>query len=404
MRRLLSLLALALLVGVVWWFVRSKLAFDDLGPGVRIVTRPGVDLIVVGDAAFRWTAFPADAHTRRDGYPLPEGLRGVPALDGTGALHGLFEHAVVRLRGGAVEGSLRLPELLGGEPEPVRPKGRRANQDDARLELVGVDGADQPVLFWRSPKGGRVFVRSPDLQEWRLLELEGEPARLPPGIRGDDVVLSHGSRALAFLGRQGWEAWSYGSELAVRRVALDCVGAQAIFTPDGTALVVDGKVKGLWRLELAEQSLRFMADGNLGHTERVPFSACFREVGSTDDADMLLVSPQRDHSNYLQIVQTHLSGGGRLSFGQGFMHHYLPAVSLDGRRLAYVQAKIDAGGTEAIQEELFLFDFAHPNDIAQALGSRRGGRPGQGPGFVGDGDVLVFIAQGRIRRLEIDDD
>jgi len=400
MRRLLTFLAVLVLAAAVWWIVRPPVALDDLGPAMRLVTRDGVPLILVGDAAGDWRALPQSARTPEDGYLLPPGLRGRPFLDAQGGVVALHAHGVVRLVEGKPELEMPLPDVLrvddaspGMTPAAPRAPGRE-------VQLVGLDAADEPVLLWQSPEGSRLFVRVRIADDWRLLELpDGEPAS-PVGGPGARLVLSPAQRALAFLGRDGWEAWLYETTPVRRRVASGCSGAQALFTPDGAALVLDGKVKGLWRLELEEDTLHFMAEGNLGHHERIPFSAGFRQIPTDDSPGIatLMVAPQSDYQGFLQIVQTHLSGGGRWSFGGGFLHHYEPAVSPDGRWLTYVQAQLDA---DVLDEELYLFDFEHPDRPALALARRTGGRPGQGPAFVGDGSVLVFIARGRVQRFEV---
>ena len=395
MRPLLTIAAVAFLAAVTWWLVQPDVEFDDLGPGVRIVTRPGVDLILVGDAADRWRALPSSATKPRQGYPLPDGLRGWPAIDASGDVRALHADGVLRFENGTYVSDIDLPSMgtANGQDDDVGPIEHEA------LLLVGLDAAEEPVLLWRSGQGPRLFVRDESGQHWMLLEDADGPARGPE--RMSQVVLSPEARALAFRGDDGWEVWEYGSGQAQRFVADGCRGQYGVFTPDGKALIVDGKVKGLWRLELEDGSLRFMAEGNLGDHERIPFSVGFRGMELNGVMADVMVAPQVDQHGYLQIFQTHVSGGGRWSFGGGFEHHYAPSVSPDGRFLAYVQAKFEKGAGDALRENLYLFDFDTPGDGAIHLGSRAGGRPGQGPAFAGAGDVLVFIAQGHVQRLSI---
>lgn len=399
MRRLLTLLALAVLAAVIWWLTRPPVDVTELGPGARLVTRDGSGFFIVGNAASQWRVIPAEADSRGDTYPLPEGLRGWPAIDSKGNVHALHEENVVCLRKGAFLRSVELPSGTrpgrGGEARPI------ASQ---RLTLVGTDAADEPVLMWASPAGPRLFVRDTVDDSWRMLVADGAEAQPLPGLDRSQLLLAPGRRALAFLGSEGWEAWLYGSGPIVRRVAEGCDGPQASFSPDGQALVVDGKVKGLWRLEMDDETLRFMAEGNLGHHERIPFAVAFREMESGDESSTVMVAPQRDAHGYLQIFQTHLSGGGRWSLGGGNVHHYAPTVSPDGRLLAYVQAEFDDHSSEAPLEDLYLMPLDQPERGAIHLDGRRGGRPGQGPVFVGDEHTLVYIADGRVKRLEFADD
>ncbi len=396
MRRLPILLALVVLAGVVWWLTRSPVDTLDLGPGVRLVTRADVEFVLVGNSAGAWRVVPAAATSPADSYPLPAGLRGHPVIDGRGFVHALHDEGVVRLRNGAFDDKIDLPTVpdgLSGAGQDIAVQG---------LVLVGVDGADQPVLAWRAADGPRLFVRDVEEPAWRLLEADGRPARPPEGAERA-VVMSRARRALAFRTDAGWEAWLFGPGGVVRRVADGCTAQPAAFTPDGAALVVEGKVKGLWRLELDEDTLRFMADGNLGQHDRIPWSAGFRVLEAEEGRPTVMVAPQRDLHGYLQIFQTHLSGGGRWSFGGGYLHHYMPAVSGDGRLLAYVQSDFDASSTEPPLEDIYLMEFDQIEEPAVHVDRRRGGRRDQGPVFVGQ-DILFYIAGGRVKRLQPADD
>ena len=391
MRRLLTLLALLVLAALGWWLSRPAVTLDDLGPAVRIVTRPGVPLVVVSDLASSWRALPQSARSPRAGYPLPDGLRGIPCLDSRGRVVALYAQGIVRLKDGALDDQLPLPEAITATEAP---------EGGHQIVLMGVDAQDEPVLLWRSPAGLRLFVHATITDRWRLIaDGEGRPAEPLDGTL-KQLVLSDSRRALAFPGVDGWEVWLYDTTPVRRRVAEGCRGARAVFTPEGDALVLDGKVKGLWRLGLDDESLRFMAEGNLGHHEKVPFSYGFRDIETPEGPATVLLVPQYDLHDYLQIGQTHLTGGGRWSFEGGSYHHYSPALGPHGNLLAYVQSDLEGAGHD---EEIYLFDFQRPDRSALLLARRRGGRPGQGPAFVGDGSVLMFIAGGRLRRLEIDE-
>jgi hypothetical protein len=386
-------------VVVVWWLARAPFVVADLGPGTHLVTRAGLEFVLVGNAAAEWRVVFTEGDSKDGGYALPAGLRGWPALDSKGDIHALHGEQVVCLRKGAFFKSVELPS----ESKTGR-IGKARSVDAEHVKLVGTDAADQPVLMWLSPGGPRLFVRDVDNESWQLLAVGDDEAQPIAGIKRDQLLLAPGRRAVAFPGRDGWEAWLYGSGPVVRRIAEECRGPQAAFSPGGDALIVDGKVKGLWRFEMEEGTLRFMAEGNLGHHDRIPFSVAFRELEPGDESTMVMAAPQRDLHGHLQIFQTHLSGGGRWSLGGGSVHHYAPAFSEDGQLLSYVQADFDDSSSDAPFEDIYLMNLAAPQRGAMHLASRRGGRPGQGPVFVGDGHALVYIAGGRVKQVKLVDD
>ena len=271
----------------------------------------------------------------------------------------------------------------------------------AGCRLEGVVGGDLPLLSAPmsaagGPAGPRKLLlcegapKTPDLRT--VFDAEGE-AQLPAGA---EPVLSRNSLAFAFVGARGWEAWSLDSpHLARRVVAEGCARPGAVFTPDGRALVVPGRTDGLWLLGLADGRLDLMADGNLGVSRRVAHAVGFRAQPP------LMVAPGWGLDGWLQIFQTHLSGGGRTAFGTGFMHHYGVVLSPDGNLMVYAQASFDEKSDEPFVEELYAFDFARPGEAAQQLDTRAGGGAAQGPYFVGDKGSLVYIAQGEARRVEL---
>jgi len=399
MRRFLTCLALGILVAVVWWLARAPFVVADLGPGTHLVTRPNLEFVLVGNAAGEWRVVSREGDSGADGFALPPGLRGWPALDSKGDIYALHEEKIICLRDGAFLKSVELPKKSKEEGS-----GRLWSIDAEDMKLAGVDAADQPVLMWLSPEGPRLFVRDVEKETWQLLAVGDDEAQPAPGLKRDQLLLAPGRRAVAFPGSDGWEAWVYGSGTVTRRVAEECRGLQAAFSPTGDALIVDGKVKGLWRLELEEETLRFMAEGNLGHHDRIPFSVAFRELEPGKESSVVMAAPQRDLHGYLQIFQTHLSGGGRWSLGGGAVHHYAPAFSVDGSLLSYVQADFDDSSSDAPFEDIYLMNLAAPQRGAMHLASRRGGRPGQGPVFVGDGHALVYIAGGRVKEVKLADD
>ena len=370
MSRILStLLALAVLAVVVSWLLGPCQPVDDLGPGDELLGSPGAPVFLVRRGT-SWFALPAEARDGMSAMALPADLRGRPALAPDGTLTWLGSDGVARRRDGMPLDPLPLPGDVGP------------------WSLAGVDGTGEPVLVGGTTQAGlSVHVR--DGAGWtRLVASDGEPAR--PAAT-DDLVFPAEGRAAAFRGTRGWEAWTWGAGAIVRCRAEGCLGVQALFAPDGRALIIEGRTDGLFRLELPSGRLEFMALGNLGASRRVPYSSAFR------GDPVLLLAPQWDVDGLLQVFQTHLAGGGRQSLTTGGEHHYGPAVSHDGRRVTYLQARFDEQGEDEIEESIYVHDLQL--GLAEQLLRRRGGARGAGPVFVGTGSTLVLLTEGRVRSI-----
>jgi hypothetical protein len=264
--------------------------------------------------------------------------------------------------------------------------------DDVALE--GTIGGKDALLSSPSGAGRRLFLCSgspltkPAL--YPVMDREG-PALVPAGA---PLLTSRAARALAFLGEQGWEAWTLSDTgLAVRAVAEGCRDPGAIFTPDGRWLIVQGRVAGIWRLSLDDGRANLMCDGNLGVSRRVPQAWAFR------NDPLRLVTPQWDLDGWLQIAQIHVPGESH-NFNMGGTHHYGVAMSQDGRTLAYVQANFDEKKDEPFAEDIYLFDFERL-DGGEQIDSREGGHPRQGPCFIGEHSALVYLAAGEAIRIDI---
>jgi hypothetical protein len=209
------------------------------------------------------------------------------------------------------------------------------------------------------------------------------------------VLTARATRALAFLGEKGWEAWTLSDTgIGERKVAEGCTRPGAVFTPNGRSLIVPGRVDGIWLLPLDGGQFNLMCDGNLGQSRRVPLSGAFLKD------PLRLVTPQWDLDGYLQVVFVHVPGGSR-NFNSGGLHHYGVAASLDGRSLAYVQAAFDEDNDEPFVEDIYLFDFERVDVGTEQIDSREGGRPRQGPCFVGAHSALVYLAAGEAIRIDI---
>ncbi len=385
-RPILVLLALVALALVVRWLVTRPVVQFRLGDGVELVTAPGVDGFAVREADDIWRLYDTTARSADDGRLLPVGVVGRPALQDNGSAFALTDiNGLTWVHGGSgiAPGGERVIVL---RPDAL-PLG-------ARLE--GVIGGRDPVLS-APVEGGRELLLCVDAPTGtpRLVNVRSTDtqARVPDG---SVVVCARSARALAFVGEGGWESWLVeDTGLARRSVAEGCVRPGAVFAPDGRALLVPGRQDGLWLLSLRDGRLDLMAEGNLGISRRVAPSAGFRHEPPC------LVAPQWNLEGTLQVYQTHLSGGGREAFGVSRMHHYGVALSPDGRFMSYTQARFDEQGDESFEEELYLFDFGQPADAAVRLGSRRGGLSGQGPAFLGNGDSLVYLEDGKVMRIEV---
>lgn len=376
-RALRLLVSAGILAAVLLWLSSPSLQPIDLGSAEQLLGRPGVGRFIVGDAR-GWRSLSTEARTPSEAWALPTELIGRPALVSDGSALCLLDGGLVVL---GLDGELRPgPEL---PPDAV----------GSSWELIGVDAGDRPVLACETVAGRRLLVVEDEGGGWLELSSRKRFASPPPGA---EILLSSTRRALAYRGEECWEAWVFDSSPVRRFSAADCSGHSAVFSPEGDALILDGRTDGIYRLELDSGRITFMAKGNLGHSRRVPFAAGFR------GDPLLMVAPVRDNEGYLQIVQTHLHGGGRYGISTGAVHHYHAACSQDGRYLAYCQATFDEGGEAAIDEALYLFDF----DVGRAVYDfeRRSDGSPRGPLFVGDGPNLVFVADGRVLMLDPGDD
>ena len=380
-RLLVPLLALAALVWVVQWLMSKREVQFRLGPGVELVARDGVDGFLVREGESAWRLYDARSRSAQDGVAIA-GVVGRPALAEDGGAFVL-----------QAEGLLRVPHV-GADVEPWR------LAVPAGASLLGVTGGTQPVLAAPGADGVReLFVPgSDDDGGVRLVPLQGPGTAHPPdAATADDVVCAWGAPAVAFCGPRGWEAWTWKEPGSARRCLADgCKRPGALFTPDASALIVPGKVDGLWTLSLNDGQMTMMAEGNLGSSRRVPASAAFRDTGRYTR----LVAPGWNLDGWLQIYQTHLFGGGRWGVQIAFTHHYGVAVSQNGRFLAYCQAQFDEQGSEPFEEKLYVMDFEESLGTV-SVGSRRGGVPWQGPHFVGSGASLVYLAEGEVLRIEL---
>lgn len=392
MARLIRLaLAVTLLGGVVWVAYRAG---DESLQRVAILRG---DVIVVGEerdhALLRdedeqwWVEDGGEAPPR----PLDADVVGVPIVGRAG-----------RLLAWTPEG------LLAWE-DPDGPLGA-----PAATTLLAPGGLSGAPRLLGTLVDGRVLLGEPWRRARRVLAVDadgarpiettaGEPLRLADGAGapGGRLVVSPATAAVAVEGPDGWELWDLRATPARRHVARGHRGAGAVFTPDGEALVVPGRVDDLWRLSLEDGSIAFMADGNLGASRRVGFSSLFR------GEPRMLFATQWGMDGYLGFVHTNLGGGGRLKFKPAFVHNYAVDGSRDERFLVYCQASFDELGDEPFDEEIYAFDFENPAD-SRRIDERRarpprwpGARRGRGPSFVGDGAVVLYEARGTIYRVDL---
>lgn len=384
-KRLITfLLAAAVLVAVFAWLMDGGVDAVDLGAGEHIVAHPESSRVAIDDGSGRWRVLHA-AGDVEPGSPLA--LLGAPALAADGTLVGLLAPR-------KLDGSEQLVIRAPGQPEELvaLPRGGGGLPGASGYRLLGLTGPDeQPVIHQRSE---RSLWRLVDGQ-WREVVDVGNVAATPAA--DTPFALCAARAVVAFRGDQGWEAWVLDGEAAVRRVAKGCQGDVAAFSPDGSHLITDGPLTHIYRLDLADGRLTHCADGNLGSHRRLPWSS-----GVRGDPPML-VAPQLDLHGWLQVVQTHFSGGGRYQFNTGYEHHYLPTVSPEGRWLTYAQTASDLDDDSPFEEDLYLFDFDNGTSPARDLGRRSGGVPLRGPVWarLPDGLALLWVAEGRVRRLDL---
>lgn len=365
MSRLLSLLlALSVLALALSWALGPCVPIQDLGPGDELLALPGSPVFVVRRDQ-TWWRFPTDASRAEQGLPLPANVRGRPILAADGSLLLASADGLLSLRPDGTDELLALPE------------------NEGPLILAGVDHLGQPVLRSSASSGGGLRVRH-----------DGAWLSLPDALPPEDarVLISAWGPSLAFGTRDGWQAWSWGAGVPVQVTAEGSRGQHAVFTPDGKALIVEGRTDGLFQLNLTDGRLAFMSLGNLGVSRRVPFGAAFR------GDPLLLLAPQLDMENHLHVFQTHVSGGGRSSLTTGSDHHYAPTVSHDGRRLAYCQARFSEQLDGAFEESVYVFDF--DRGAAVQILRRPGGQRGAGPVFTGTDGTLLLLANGRVRAVK----
>ncbi len=388
-RLLLTLAAVLLLAWVVSWLASRHAMRFTLGRGDQLVAMDGVDGFAVREDDGLWRLFDAAARAPQDGVRLPAGLAGRPVLAPDGSAWSLVDGALLRTAGARAGGA-----TVHVLPDGALPAGAR---------LAGLAAGETPVLALPDVDGltrlSVLLPAVPDGAPARVVELRDAlgPAALPAGAVESDVACTPAAPVVALRTARGWEAWSWDAAGAARRVLAEgCDQPGALFTPDGRALVVPGRVAGLWTLSLADGRMAQMAEGNLGLSRRVPPSSAFRGGGE----HRRLVAPQWNLDGWLQVYQTHLFGGGRYSFGLSFTHHYGLALSADGRFMAYCQAAFDEASDAPFEEDLFVVDFEE-SVTTVAVGARHGGQAQQGPHFVGRGASLVYLADGEVQRIEM---
>lgn len=386
MRRLLVIAATLLLVMVGVWLASKPIARFSLGPGEVLIARPGVDRLLVGDGAGRWTAFTSQARDASEGVDLGP-VVGRPAIDDEGSVWFLEGPNLVRWSPAHRTTFGRIPDdwVLLAAP--------RHWSLIFALELE--DGFLAPVHL----KPGTTSIPSTNEARGRPISAMGEAGRVAPRIPdGSEVVVSPWSSAFAFIGEDGWEVWSHDTEVTdslqawTRVVARDHRKPRAVFAPDGEQLILEGKVKGLWLLSLSDGRLEFMGDGNLGASRRVQNTMDFVRHPAP-----VLFTGQWTLDRRLHVTSSHLGGGGRYQPKVGLFHDYSPALSWDGGLLVYCQSEFDEQGDAPFDEALYSMDRTKRDQPAVYVDDRTGGRPDQGPLFVGASQAFVYVADGEVR-------
>lgn len=413
---------LIVVAAVLVWLTRtSDVERLEVGVGERLAGPTGSGFVLVGDDDGAWAVVdPLDPTVRAE---IPSPRLGEPLLTIGGTVFTLHPDGMSQTR--AERGVVSRVE---GLPVP----------SSARLLGVAVQPSEQtgtfrdvPFVGWVAPGDDALTVRWIDLIAAGtggdvddvlrpVVTPDGRTPRVPTDA---EVLTSRYGPSFAFVGAEGWEAWTLvGEEGEPRERELesdDGLGEATIgfllpgawdpaarvalapehripvahFAPDGRALIVEGRRGGgLYMLDLRDGTLQFMAEGNLGASRRVSPGGGFR------GDPLRLVTAQWSREDYLQIFETHLSGGGRMSFKVAFAHNYLVALAPSGERMAYAGASFEEGDDAPFDETLYVFDWGDPARGAVELGERIGGVADRGPLFVDDVTV-VWIEDGVVRGL-----
>ncbi len=415
---LTGIAALAVVVTVLLWVTgTSDIERFEVGSGVALRGPSGAGAVLVRHDDGSWHVVDprvADAST-----PIETPLLGEPVLSLGGTVFALHPDGMSMTR--AVEGQVH---RVDGLPLPTSARMLGV------LVFPSTSGSfrDIPLVGFQAGSGDALSLAWIDLLAARggdasevirtVMTADGQTPQLGPDAK---VLTSVYGPAFAWIGADGWEAWSLvGEEGATRTGSLSAAGGNAQigfelpgtwnpvahvvvaeghtcpiahFAPDGKSLVLQGRRDGgLYALDLIEGRLLFMAEGNLGASRRVSPGGGFRSD------PVRLVAGQWSREDYLQILETHLRGGGRMAFKISFMHNYLVALNPSGERMTYAGASFVEADDASFDEKLYAFDFGDPSRGALELGRRPGGIPDRGPLFV-DNDVVVWIEDGVVHGL-----
>lgn len=406
--RVVAVLAIVFAV-LLWLTGTSDVEFVDLGYANFIAGPPGAGVVLVQNVPDRWSVVdPRDPDARAE---IPSPVIGDPVLALGGTVYALHPDGMSMTR--ADKGVVS------------RIEGFPVGESDRLLGVLMVpskSGAfrDVPVVGWQAPgdEARRVVwvdliaASTGDLGDvLRPIETEGGEAVFVPD--GRDVHTSRFGPSFAFVGDEGWEAWTLVGEEGEprsRTLSSDDLGDTAIrfelpgawdptavrvvapghrvpvahFAPDAESLIIEGRRGGgLYTLDLLDGTLMFMAEGNLGRSRRVASGGGFRGDPPR------LVHAEWSREDFLQIFETHLGGGGRMGFKFALMHNYRVALNPSGTRMAYAVASFDETGNQTIVETLYAFDYGDPSRGALELATRAGAWDNWGPLFVDD-DTLVW--------------
>jgi hypothetical protein len=362
----------------------SRSCASRSGPADELLAEPGVETFLLHVPETGWCVHTLASRAATDGRPLGADVIGRPALLSSGSVVALTPRGLEWRRVGNVI-------VPGGEQALLCT--RDMLPDDVALE--GTIGGKDALLSSPYQDGRRLFLvpgsplTKPAL--YPVADREGQ-ALVPAGA---PLILARAARALAFLGQDGWEAWTLSDTgLAERAVAAGYTKPGAIFTPDGRSLIFPGKVDGIFPAHARRRKVNLMCGGNIGVSERVA-----PELGLPHRTRCALVTPPWDLDGWMQIAHSPRPRGPRAT--SRWAATTLWCGHVPGRRtLAYVQATSTRRPTSPSSRTSTCSTSSASRRAPRQIDSRDGGRPLQGPCFIGEHSALAYLAGGEAIRIE----
>lgn len=165
------------------------------------------------------------------------------------------------------------------------------------------------------------------------------------------------------------------------------------WSPSGGQLLFSSDDGGVEMVDLDTNMRRWIKKGSFAPSI-VPFRAHFSPDGSRVYMEMT------DEHGFRQIGTYDIKTGRETRFTSGWMDHYGPVLSRNGRYIAYRQGDLkkvsegsNASGTE---ESLYIWDFIGGDSMHPCDRAMMGGPDLIGPVFSGDSRFLYYGSNGQI--------